>query len=191
MKKLLAFILTLAAVLSTVRLETTAAGLPDKVLRLHVLAASDSETDQALKLRARDAVMAYLTPLLADCGSRSEAERITEANLQAIAQIAADAAGQRAAVSLARESFTAREYDGFALPAGQYAALRIELEGGGGQNWWCVVFPPLCAALYEEDEDAFTLFDEDEKALITGSGRKIKFRLLEWLSALRQGADLT
>ena len=107
MKKLLAFILTLAAVLSTVRLETTAAGLPDKVLRLHVLAASDSETDQALKLRARDAVMAYLTPLLADCGSRSEAERITEANLQAIAQIAADAAGQRAAGSLARECFTA------------------------------------------------------------------------------------
>jgi len=183
MKKLLAFILTLAAVLSTVRVETTAAALPEKLLRMHVLAASDSEADQALKLRARDAVMAYLVPLLTDCQSRREAERIAAENLSAIAQIAADASGQRAAAGLVRENFTLREYEGFALPAGEYSALRIELDGGAGRNWWCVVFPPLCTAL--ADEDAFDLLEEDEKALITGSGRIIKFRILEWLSFLR------
>ena len=185
MKKLLAFILTFAAVLSTVRMETTAAALPEKLLRLHILAASDSETDQALKLRARDAVTEYLTPLLADCKSRSEAERITAENLPNIAQIAADASGQRAAAGLVREDFSLREYEGFALPGGEYSALRIELEGGGGRNWWCVVFPPLCAALAAEDEETFEMLEEDEKALMTGSGRIIKFRILEWLSFLR------
>ena len=184
MKKLLAFILTLAGVLSTVSMETTAAALPEKLLRLHVLAASDSEADQTLKLRARDEVMAYLTPLLSECKSRSEAERITAGNLPAIAQIAADASGQRAAVCLVREGFGLREYEGFALPAGEYSSLRIELDGGAGRNWWCVVFPPLCAALAEEDGDAFELLEDDEKALITGSGRVIKFRILEWLSFL-------
>ena len=194
MKKLLAFILTLAAVLSTLRLETTAAALPEKLLRLHVLAASDSENDQALKLRARDAVMEYLTPLLDDCRSREEAERIAAEMLPALAQIAANAAGQRVSVALVREKFDMREYGGFALPAGEYSALRIELENGAGANWWCVVFPPLCAAVAEDDEDAFEIFDDDEKALITGSGRVIKFRLLEWISALRRGkfnVDLT
>ncbi len=191
MKKLLAFILTLAAVLSTVRMETTAAGLSEKLLRLHVLAASDSEADQALKLRARDAVMDYLTPLLADCESRREAERIAAENLPAIAQIAADASGQTASAGLVREGFGLREYDGFALPAGEYSALRIELEGGAGHNWWCVVFPPLCAAVAGEDEDAFDLLEDEEKTFITGSGRIIKFRLLEWLSVLRGRGYLT
>ena len=103
------------------------------------------------------------------------------AELNAIAEAAANASGQRASVSLAREDFTAREYEGFALPAGEYLSLRIELEGGAGRNWWCVVFPPLCTALAGEDEDAFALFDEEETELITGSGRVIKFRLLELL----------
>lgn len=184
MKKLLAFILTLAAVLSTVQLENTAAAVSEKVLRLHVRAASDSETDQELKLRARDAALEYLRPLLVDCRSQAEAAELAEANMPAIAAAAANASGQRAAVSLAREHFPDREYGDFALPAGEYLSLVIELEGGAGQNWWCVVFPPLCTALAEEDGDAFALFEEDEAELISGEGRVIKFRILEWLDAV-------
>ncbi len=186
MKKLLAFILTLAAVLSTVELESTAEGLQEKVLRLHILAASDSAEDQRLKLQARDGIMEYLTPLLADCEGRSEAVSIAEENLQTIAQIAADATGQPACAAIVREDFTAREYEGFALPAGEYTSLRIELGEGDGRNWWCVVFPPLCTALAEEDGDAFALFDGREVRLITGSVRIIKFRIVEWLSALKK-----
>lgn len=190
MKKLLAFILTLAAVLSTVRLENTAAAVSGKVLRLHVLAASDSAEDQALKLRARDGVLEYLEPLLADCRSQDEAAAVVGAELNAIAEAATNASGQRASVSLAREDFTAREYEGFALPAGEYLSLRIELEDGAGRNWWCVVFPPLCTALAGEDEDAFALFDEEETELISGSGRVIKFRLLELLEKFMDKAGL-
>ena len=186
MKKLLAFILTLAAVLSTVQLDGAATGVQEKVLRLHVLAASDSETDQQLKLAARDAVLEFITPLLEACGSREEAVLIAEENLPMLARLAADASGQRATAYISRGDFPSREYGGFSLPAGEYTALRIELENGAGQNWWCVVFPPLCTALAEEDEDTFALFDEDETRLISGSGKIIKFRITQWLSALKK-----
>ncbi len=184
MKKLLAFILSITAVLSLVRLEATADGLAENLLRLHVLAASDSEDDQSRKLLARDAVLDYLTPLLEGCGSLAEAREIAEAGLQTIAQAAADASGQTTAVSLSRESYPRRDYGGVALPAGSYLSLRIELESGAGRNWWCVVFPPLCAALSEDEEAAFALFDEEEAELISGSGREIKFRILEWLDRI-------
>ena len=186
MKRLLAFILTLAAVLSTVSLEGTAAGLEEKVLRLHVLAASDSEDDQRLKLLARDAVMEYLSPLLADCGSREEAAAMAEEHLAQLARLAADAAGQCATACLVRENFPTREYGTFALPAGEYTALRIELNEGVGQNWWCVVFPPLCLAEAEEEDDALALFDEGEVRLISGSGKIIKFRIIEWFAAIKK-----
>ena len=186
MKRLLAFILTLAAVLSTVQLDGTAAGLQEKVLRLHVLAASDSETDQRLKLAARDAVMEYLAPLLEGCESREEAVLIAEENLPALARAAANASGQPATAYIARGDFPRREYGEFALPAGEYTALRIELAEAAGQNWWCVVFPPLCTALSEEDDDTLALFDEGEVRLISGSGKIIRFRIIEWLSALKK-----
>ena len=183
MKKLLAFILTFAA--SVAELGNTAGAVSEKVLRLHVMAASDSAEDQELKLLARDGVLEYLTPLLAGCGSQGEAAAVAEENLPAIARAAAEASGQRASVSLVREDFPAREYENVALPAGEYLALRIELEGGAGRNWWCVVFPPLCTALTAQDEeDAFAIFDEEEAELISGKGRVIKFRLLEWLKEL-------
>lgn len=184
MKKILAFILTLTAVLSTLQLENTAGAVSEKVLRLHVLAASDSAEDQRLKLLARDAVLELLAPLQDTCADRAAAAGAIAALLPDIARAAADASGQTASACLVRDSFAAREYEGFALPAGEYTALRIELEGGGGQNWWCVVFPPLCTAMAEGGEDAFAIFDEDELSLITGSGRIIKFRLLEWLDRL-------
>ena len=186
MKKLLALILTLAAILSAVRLDGTASALQEKVLRLHVLAASDSESDQQLKLAARDAVMEFLAPLLEDCISREEAVIIAEENLPALAQLAADASGQQATAYIAREDFPRREYGEFALPAGEYTALRIELEEGAGQNWWCVVFPPLCTALGDDDDDTLALFDEGEVRLISGSGKIIKFRIVEWFSALKK-----
>lgn len=182
MKKMIAFLLTLAAVLSAAQLEDTARAVEGKVLRMHILAASDSAEDQALKLMARDAVLEYLAPLLADCSAQSEAQSVTEANLEGIAAAAAQASGQRATVGLVRENFPQREYDGFALPAGEYLALRIELEEGKGHNWWCVVFPPLCQAITEEDGDAFALFTGEETKLISGEGRVFKFRIIEWIN---------
>lgn len=177
--KFIAAALTLLAVLFSARIESAALSVQESVLRLHVVGASNSDSDQTLKLKARDAVLAYLEPKLKSCRSQREAMDAVAPILEDIAAIAAEASGQTAEAYLSREDFPLREYDGFSLPAGEYCALRINLGRAEGRNWWCVVFPPLCAALAEEDEDAFALFNDGETALISGSGRVIKFKIVE------------
>ena len=173
--------LSVLAALSCARWETAAEGVRDRVLRLHVQAASDGAADQQRKLEARDAVLAVLEPLLEDCASREEAAALVAPRLRELAQAAAAASGQAAEALLVKETFPEREYGAFALPAGEYEALRIRLDGGAGQNWWCVVFPPLCAALETGREQGFALFDEEEERLLFGGGRAVKFRFLEWI----------
>lgn len=123
--------------------------LEQKVIRLHVIANSDSEADQALKLRVRDRVLVLAEDILRQSGDMEEArQRLTEA-LPRLQQTAAEeiaAQGSRYTVSarLEETEFPTREYDGFALPSGEYLALRVVIGEGAGKNWWCVVFPPLC-----------------------------------------------
>ena len=141
----LALLLGAAAFLMTgVWALNTQRDLADKVVRLHVLANSDTEEDQALKLLVRDAV-------LEQSADRAEAEiRLRESlpELEAIAEETVRANGYDYAVTAELEdtAFPTKEYDGFSLPAGEYLALRILIGEGAGQNWWCVVFPPLCTA---------------------------------------------
>ncbi len=123
--------------------------LNEDVIRLHVVANSDSREDQAVKLLVRDQVRQVLEPLLARCSTAEEARRRLEENLPLLKQTAErtmEQAGKtaQAAVTLCRESFDTRHYDTFSLPAGVYDALRIQLGEGKGKNWWCVVFPALC-----------------------------------------------
>lgn len=120
-------------------------------MRLHVLANSDTEEDQALKLLVRDAVLERATEILEQSADRAEAEiRLRESlpELEAIAEETVRATGYDYAVTAELEdtAFPTKEYDGFSLPAGEYLALRILIGEGVGQNWWCVVFPPLCTA---------------------------------------------
>ena len=123
--------------------------LRSELVRLHVVAASDSGEDQAVKLRVRDAVLDSLQEAMADVTDAAQAKAYIEAHLPQIekvanAALAAAGCGDTAAVSLQVEEFTARVYDTFSLPAGLYDALRITIGKGEGQNWWCVVFPSLC-----------------------------------------------
>ena len=124
--------------------------LSDKVLRLHVLANSDSEADQALKRKVRDSVLETASAILADCPDRETAEQRLSAALPEIedaarARIAAEGGKQTVTAELRPTVFPTREYEDFTLPAGEYLALRVVLGEGEGHNWWCVVFPPLCA----------------------------------------------
>ena len=118
--------------------------LHDNVLRLHVLAASDSEYEQQLKLRVRDSVMTFMEPMLKGAVTAEQAETIIRENLQSIADAAyAASEGRKVTVSIGEESYPSRNYEGGSLPAGNYKALKITLGEGEGQNWWCVVFPSL------------------------------------------------
>lgn len=166
----------------------------EKVVRLHVLANSDSQEDQALKLRVRDKVLERATALLEASADRKEAEGLLRGDLLEIERIAAEeiaAAGYDYSVTaqLTNTDFPTREYDGFSLPAGNYLALRVVIGEGQGQNWWCVVFPPLCTAA-ASDVSASALaagFSEEEVGLITeeNGGYILKFKAVEWWQSLR------
>ncbi len=169
--------------------------LADRVVRLHVLANSDSEEDQALKLTVRDRILEVAEPVLEVSADQEEARAALEAALPQLEQTAEEtiaAAGYDYAVtaSLEETEFPTREYDGFSLPAGEYLALRVVIGAGEGQNWWCVVFPPLCAAA-SEDVPAVAVaagLSEDQVSLITEAdqGYVLKFKAVELWSALRQ-----
>lgn len=194
---LLAFALTLTA---GVWASASQASLADRVVRLHVIANSDSDSDQALKLQVRDAVLAQATPLLEDAGSRQEAELVLADHLQELAQAGAEALAQGGCddpvtVTLSDQWFPTKVYDGFSLPAGNYRALRVVIGDGAGQNWWCVVFPPLCLASVTE-EVAATAADaglsDGQVSLITGQdgGYALKFKVVEWWEELLQRLGL-
>lgn len=171
--------------------------LAGDVLRLHVLANSDSAEDQALKLAVRDRVLAEAAGCLAGSTDRAQAEQVLYANLEALARAGAEAAaeagyGYPVSVSLERAWFPTREYDGFSLPAGEYRALRVVIGAGEGRNWWCVVFPPLClGAVSQSAEEAMNALPEGERALITGEseGYVLKFKLMELWDTWRRGLN--
>ena len=161
--------------------------LSDKVLRLHVLANSDSEADQALKRKVRDSVLETASAILADCPDRETAEQRLSAALPEIedaarARIAAEGGKQTVTAELRPTVFPTREYEDFTLPAGEYLALRVVLGEGKGHNWWCVVFPPLCAETPSSlSQTAMAAgLTEEEVALITESdGYQLKFKAVE------------
>ncbi len=121
----------------------------DAYLRVHIRADSNETEAQAVKYKVRDAVVEYLTPVVAACETKEEAIGRITANLGAVETVAkrvlaANGFSYGAKASIRREEFPTRVYDGVTLDAGVYDALIIELGSGAGDNWWCVVYPPLC-----------------------------------------------
>ena len=161
------------------------AAIYEDTLRLHILAPSDSTEDQALKLRIRDMVLEKYGEALGEAedifSAKAEISSLIheiEADCQAlITELGAD---YSASAELCREWYNTREYKDFTLPQGYYSSLKITLGEGKGANWWCVMYPPMCLDLslgYEE-------LSPEEYKLISPSGYKIKFKLLELGSEL-------
>lgn len=185
----LVFLALLSALLLTGVVSLGAqAGLADRVVRLHVLANSDSEEDQALKLLVRDQVLSQAEQLLTGTADRAEAETVLtralpELKETASAVIAAEGYDYDVEVRLEETAFPTKEYDGFSLPAGEYLALRVLIGEAKGQNWWCVVFPPLCTAAAEEVPEAAQAagLSAEQVQLITeeNGAYKLKFKAVE------------
>lgn len=170
------------------------AELYDRILRLHVIADSDSDADQAVKLKVRDAVLELLgdemeaSPDLEQ--ARSAAERLMpEAERVARQVLRENGFSYGAAVTLGYEYYPTRDYGSFSLPAGRYLSYRIVLGSGEGHNWWCVLFPALCTAPAEQQEDEFVAAGFTPGQIGVLSGKKspkyaVRFRLLELLGEL-------
>lgn len=168
------------------------AALSSELVRLHVIAVSDDEYEQALKLRVRDKVLAYISPKLDGVKSAQNAQRIISAELDGIKQAAESAAeGRSVLVTLSEEYYPTRNYEKFSLPAGRYQSLRVILGEGAGHNWWCVVFPPLCTSSVQSDEIRAAMSTEELAIITESDGYELRFRTVElWgeIKALFDGA---
>ena len=161
----------------------------DNVIRLHVLANSDSEQDQALKLTVRDAVLAYTAPLLENVHDRATAEQILAAHTEQIDSLAEQTlrdAGSPAPVrvTLSHEYYPRRSYEAIALPAGEYLSLRVQIGSASGGNWWCVLFPPLCvtAASSAQSTCLAAGLSKEQYQMIAGTEQtkyRVRFKLVE------------
>ena len=157
--------------------------LQEKMIRLHVIANSDSASDQTMKLRARDAVLSRAEDILRQAADRPDAQARLRTALPELEQAAFDACGGSYPVraELTMTEFPLKEYDGFALPAGEYLALRVIIGEGAGRNWWCVVYPPLCTGSVTEAASETAALDDEDVRLITEDGTEyvLRFRLME------------
>lgn len=170
--------------------------LSEKIVRLHVRANSDSAEDQRIKCSVRDAVLLRVRDLTDGCESADKTLLALKNGLPLLAQTAAQTLRRHGVtdsvtVRLCREPFPTRAYDTFSLPAGAYTALRVDIGEAAGHNWWCVVFPTLCMSATTEGMEAAAAaagFSDKELSLIEDDSPQVqvKFRVLEWLSALFQ-----
>lgn len=179
-----------AALLAGTWAQSRQAALSMGLVRLHVVAVSDEQSEQALKLRVRDAVLEYLSPLLSGVEDSAAAREVISQNLRGIARVAAARAeGRSVRVTLGEERYPTRRYTGFALPSGKYESLSVVLGAGEGANWWCVVFPPLCTGGVDADAVRAAM-KSDDYSLITESGEyELRFKMLELWGELTQALN--
>ncbi len=164
-------------------------GIRERVVRLHVLAHSDSEDEQALKLKVRDAVAQEAAVLVGNETQREAMLACLRDNLPRLretAQRCVDEAGYAHTVKaeLTAMYFTTREYDSGTYPAGVYDALRITIGDGAGRNWWCVLYPPLCVAASTRAVTAEQVLTDGQLAVVNTPKYAVRFKLVEWWERL-------
>ena len=191
--KRLLFLVVLVSCFYTGALLADKQTLREELIRLHVVAASDSAEDQAVKLQVRDAVIDSLRQALADAADMAQAKAYIESHLPQI-----EAAANRvlrelgvedsATVTFLEEAFPLRQYDTFSLPSGIYESLRITIGDGQGKNWWCVVVPSLCfqsTSADVEDVAAGAGFSDGlSNAVTRQEGYQIRFFFLDLLGKI-------
>ncbi len=192
MKKIISS--TLAIMLATL----IAAAIPteaeariyDDTLRLHILAASDSEEDQALKLKLRDKLLEKYGAILSEAEDIGGAEALTRdmlSEIEADCNLWVNGWGwdYKVTAELSEEWYDTRVYEDFTLPRGIYSSLIIRIGEGEGKNWWCVMFPPLCLDIATEPapkDDGAIKYSKEENKLISNGKYNLKFKLLELFS---------
>ncbi len=165
------------------------------VLRLHILANSDSDEDQALKLMVRDRILELDSELFGkteQAGALDQAEESVREKLDEIEQAAEEEVRRRGYdypvhAELVNMYFSTREYDDFVMPAGRYDALRITIGEGKGHNWWCVLYPPLCLPAAENQQGLEELLTEEQAKIVFGQEKyRFRFAAVELWESIRQ-----
>ncbi len=194
MKKIhisMALALVFSILMTMTGFEARCDSIRTNVLRLHVLANSDSEFDQAVKLAVRDRILAECGDLFERVDSYDAALKQAESNLPALcasaqAQLRELGCEYPVSVEIAQTDFDTRVYDDVTLPAGEYTALQVRIGEAEGKNWWCVCYPNLCIPAASQTDEVSEVLDEDEAELVTNSGKYImRFKIVEWYEQIK------
>ena len=186
--KVLICVTLISVLFSTVSFESSCRMLESDVLRLHILANSDADYDQKLKISVRDAILEKVSPLFDDVKTKEQAKSIVVENIDRIRTIASEVIKRYGYnycvdVSIRKEFFDTRYYDDFTMPAGVYDTLLITIGEGSGKNWWCVVYPSLCVGASSQQSMKDSLSD-DEYNVITTEKYEFRFRIVEFFKKI-------
>ncbi len=176
------FGLIITVLLSMARFDALCSDLRENVFRLHIRAASDSESDQQLKLKVRDAILVEFGDDFANCNNKLDAVEFANNNLASFEKVATktiqkNGYNYNVSVSIGESYFENREYDTFTLPAGTYEAVNIVIDEGKGKNWWCVMFPAVCIGASGSLDQA--VGDESVNIAENSCEFKIRFKTVE------------
>ncbi len=172
------------ALVSFLSFEGECEQIRSSVLRLHILADSDAEDAQTLKLQVRDRILEVSEDIFAPCRTYNEARLAAQENLGIFEQTARQVLRENGcpdevSVSLADSYFSTRTYGDITLPAGVYDALRIELGRAEGHNWWCVMFPTVCLPTAAGEAELGGTLTTGQVEIISGEGYELRFRCVE------------
>lgn len=186
------FIISFA--LSMISFDAQSKEISNEVFRLHILANSDSVEDQNLKLAVRDVVQEFCYNIYDGEKTKDEAEQLITKNLPEIIEVAQQEVyrqGYNYTVNgeIVNMYFTNRVYDDITLPAGNYDAVRISIGGGEGQNWWCVMFPPICIGAAENNADISDVLTQEQTEMVTDESYQYKFKVYEIYQNLMNKID--
>lgn len=177
--------------------QTISNDISDSVFRLHVIANSNSEEDQALKYKVRDKLLNYMNNICSNCSSKEEAINIVTNHQEEFKQVALETIknegySYNVNIKIGNFEFPTKHYGDISLPAGYYDALKVEIGKASGQNWWCVMFPSLCfidisSGIIPNDakEDLQNTLSDEEYSIISNHSNysiKFKFKLLEFFT---------
>ena len=179
----IAFVLTV--IYSVIPFQAECEQISNEVFRLHILANSDSEEDQSLKLRVRDSLLKYTDRLFSEAENSDEAERIARDNLESLRAVAqrevyANGYDYQVKAEVVNMYFNTRYYERYTMPAGMYDALRITIGSGEGHNWWCVMYPSICiSSAVETDKRVEDTFSQNQQEIVKGNEYQYKFKVVE------------
>lgn len=201
----LLFLLTLFILVSAISYVTAVSkDIADSVFRLHVVANSDSKEDQELKLKVRDELLSYMNALAENCSSKKEVVELAKNHQKEFKEIAERTIRENGfsydvTIEIGDSDFPTKTYGDISLPAGTYDALKVKIGEAKGQNWWCVMFPPLCFVDVssgivpdESKEEIKENLNEEEYDLISQTDDtkiNFKFKLIEFFQNLRLGQN--
>ena len=178
--------LALSFVFSFLTFEQECRAINDDVLRIHILANSDSLRDQELKLKVRDAVLSFTDGLYRNVSNKEEAIEITETHIKDIVKTAEETlrsagCGDTVSASVLDMDFSTRYYGDITMPSGEYTALRLEIGEAQGKNWWCVMYPSLCLYTCSDSSSMEDEFSSKQYEIVTDKGKyQVKFKILEY-----------